>query len=199
MSVFGSTGDGGAAKREKARQSAIQKGMSEIDSKFSTFTPEFYQGAADNYVAAQTPNMMQDYQTTKNNLTYSLARAGLMDSAVASQRTNSLQTELGKSQNEIAQNAMGVKNDLQARVNQQKGVLTNQLEASGDATAITSQADAAVSQMRAPSPIQPLGNLFADWSQQYLNNQAADPGASVWSKLTGVGIGQANPATYNVS
>ena len=198
MSIFGSAGDGGAAKMEKARQASIGQGMDTINRNFSGFDPNFYNQAKKDYTQAQMPAMMKDYQATKSNLTYSLARAGIMNSGAAVQRNNSLSNELAKNESQIANNAQGQANELQARVNSQKGQLVQQLESSADPAAINAQSTAAESQLRAPSAIQPLGNLFADWSSMYLNhqaNQAANNDQSVWSKLGNQGYGQAPGAT----
>lgn len=193
MGLFGSSGDSGAAAQEAARQANISKGMTDINNQFSGFTPSFYQNAASDYTKATTPQMMSDYRNTKNNLTYSLARAGILNSGAATQRNNSLNQQLSTNESQIANNAQGQSNTLQANVNTQKGQLVNQLEASADPTSISEQANAATSQLRAPSAIQPLGNLFADWTQQYLagmeSNAYNQNQNNVWANMFG-GQGQ---------
>lgn len=197
MSIFGSAGDGGAAKMERARQTAVRTGMADIDRKFAGFDPAFYNQAKTDYTKAVTPGMVADYQTTKNNLTYALSRGGQTHSSTAVERDNSLGRELAKNESVIANNAQDVSNQTQARVNQQRGQLVQQVTAGADPAAINSQSTAAVSQIRAPSPVQPLGNLFADWSNMYLNqqaNHAASNEESIWSKLGNQGYGQAGGA-----
>jgi len=197
VSLFGSTGDGGAAAQEAARQANITQGMGQIDQQFSGFTPQFFNQAATDYTNAVTPGMMRDYQTTKNNLTYSLARGGLLQSSTAAQRNASLSTQLSQNNSQIANNAQQQSNTLQANVNTQKANLVSQLESSADPSSIATQAAAASSQLRAPSAIQPLGNLFSDWSQQYLSgmygNSAQQPGnMSIWNQLGSTGVGTVN-------
>lgn len=197
MSLFGSTGDGGAAAQEAARQANITQGMGEIQNQFAGFTPQFFNQAATDYTAAVTPGMMRDYQTTKNNLTYSLARGGLLQSGAAVQRNASLSNQLSQNNSQITNNAQQQSNTLQANVNTQKANLVSQLESSADPSSIATQAAASASQLRAPSAIQPLGNLFSDWSQQYLagmyGNSAAQPGnMSIWNQLGSTGVGTVN-------
>ncbi len=194
MSLFGSSSDGGAAAQEAQRQAQINQGMQSIDQQFAGFTPSFYQQAATNYTNAVTPGMLADYQNTKNNLTYSLARAGILNSGAAVQRNQSLQNQLAQNNSQIANNAQQQSNQLQANVNTQKGQLVEQLQSSADPQSIAEQATAAASQLRAPSAIQPLGNLFADWSNQYLNNNLANtygaPGQmSLFNQLGNLGYG----------
>jgi hypothetical protein len=197
VSLFGSTGDGGAAAQEAARQANITQGMGEIQNQFAGFTPQFFNQAATDYTAAVTPGMMRDYQTTKNNLTYSLARGGLLQSGAAVQRNASLSNQLSQNNSQITNNAQQQSNTLQANVNTQKANLVSQLESSADPSSIATQAAASASQLRAPSAIQPLGNLFSDWSQQYLagmyGNSAAQPGnMSIWNQLGSTGVGTVN-------
>lgn len=195
MSLFGSAGDGGAAAAEAARQKRIREGMVGLDQSFAQFDEPFYQQAATDYTQAVTPKLMSDYRTTRNNLTYALARGGLTNSSAAVQRNTSLQNNLARNESQVANNAQQQSNALRSNVNSQKSQLVAQLESSADPTAVNSQAQAAVSQLRAPSAIQPLGNLFADWSQMYLNNQSAQPSsnaASIWSQLGNNGYGSVN-------
>jgi len=192
MSVFGGTSDGGAAKAEKARQAAITQGQGAIDRQFAGFTPDFYNKAATDYTNAVTPGMLTDYRNTKNNLTYALARGGILNSGAAVQRNAALGNQLSQNESQISNNAQDQSNRLQANVNTQKGQLTEQLQSSADPTSIGEQATAAASQLRADSPIQPLGNLFADWSQNYLagiyaNNKNSS--ANIWQNLGNAGYG----------
>ncbi|MEI6194643.1 MAG: hypothetical protein WCS42_09960 [Verrucomicrobiota bacterium] len=190
MSLFGSAGDGGAAKLEKARQASITQGQQGIDAQFSGFDPAFYNKAKTDYTAATTPGMLSDFRATKNNLTYALARGGNMKGSVAVQQNNSLNSKLAQNESQIANNAQGASNDLMARVNTQKGQLTEQLNSSADPASVATQATAATSQLRAPSAIQPLGNLFADWSSQYLNKQnGTNTSPNIWSQLLNNGVG----------
>ena len=192
--MFGSAGDGGAKKIEKARQASVTQGQQEIDQQFSGFDPAFYDQAATDYQAAATPGMLADFQQTRNNLTYALSRGANQNSSVAIQRNNSLGRQLADNESQITNNAQGYANDLRGRVSTQKGQLTNQLLAGANPEQIQSQATAATSQIRAPSPIQPLGNLFADWSSMYLQNQKGNAGGgeNAWSGLLNKDFGTVN-------
>ena len=202
MSLFGSSGDGGAAAAQAAQQAQTTADDQDIDQQFAGFTPEFYKQAGTDYTNAVTPGMMQDYQTTKNNLTYSLARGGILNSGAAVQRNQSLQDQLSQNESQIANNAQNQSNQLQANVDTQKNTLYSQAEAGATPSAINAQAQAANSQLRAPAPIQPLGQLFANWSQQYLapmgNNTGTSPGTpSVWNQLANSGVGTVGGSTGN--
>ncbi|HEY4416956.1 MAG TPA: hypothetical protein VGO57_14800 [Verrucomicrobiae bacterium] len=189
MGLFGGgANDGGAAAQEAQRQANITSGMDDINRNFAQFDDGFYDQAAKNYTAANTPQLLSDFQNTKKNLTYSLARSGLINSSAANQLNSSLGKTLASNESSIANNAQNSANQLRANVSDQKSQLVSQLESSADPLATSSQTQAAVSQLSAPAPIQPIGNMFADWTNTYLNKQpSAASGQSIWSTLTGSG------------
>ncbi|MDE2098680.1 MAG: hypothetical protein KGL39_15605 [Patescibacteria group bacterium] len=194
MSLFGGSGDGGAAAQMAAQQAQVRQSQAEINKDFAGFTPDFYNKAATDYTQSVTPGMFKDFQNTKNNLTYALARAGILNSGSAVTRNASLTNQLAQNESQIAGNAQQQSNNVQASVNTQKGQLLQQAQAGTDPSVINAQATGAVSQLRAPSAIQPLGNLFADWSNTYLANQNAQafqsPGTmSIWNQLGNQGVG----------
>lgn len=173
MSLFTSTNDGGATALENQRQANIQQGQGQIDSAFAAFNPKFYQNYQQTVLGAETPQLDQQYQNTSKNLTYALARGGSLNGSVAQQEGASLNHQMATNEGEVAGQAAGATNQLQDQVQGQKSNLTQELVQGGNPSSIAEGATAAASQDRAPSAIQPLGNLFADWSNQYLAGQNA--------------------------
>lgn len=171
MALFGGASDGGAAQAEAQRQAAITQGTNEINQNFSQFTPQFYAQAGQDYTNFAEPQLISQYQNTRNNLTGALGRAGILNSSAAAQENTSLGKQMGLAQSEVANNAQQQVNSLQGQVATQKGNLINELESSGDPTAANEEAIGAVSQLREPTALQPLGNMFSDWAEQYLGSQ----------------------------
>ena len=192
----GGGGDGGAAEQERKRQEKIDQGMKDIHRQFAGFDDAFYKQAGDRYTAVARPKMFEDYTQARNNLTYSLARGGMLKSSVANRDNASLSNKLAESNSAIANNAADASNRLRADVSSQKGTLVNQLNASANPQAIAEQAVGATASLRAPSVIQPLGDLFADWSSRYLQNQSGNSGMrdNVWQNLQNSNVGNANPS-----
>ena len=195
---FSGTGDGGAAAQEAQRQATVQQGEQKINQNFSGFNPQFYNNYKQSIIDAQTPQLMNQYQTTGKNLTYALARGGNLNGSVAQQEQQSLNNTLGVQESGIANNAQNQENTLRANVQQQKGNLTNQLVASQDVASTAEAAAESAAGDRAPSVIQPLGNLFADWSNSYLAgktaqafNQGNSGGASSFFNFTSPNYGSA--------
>ena len=173
MSLFSKTGDNGAIGMESQRQGNIAQGEGQLDAQFSQFNPQFYQNYTQKVLGAETPQLMSQYATTGKNLTYALARGGNVNSSAAEQENQSLQNQLGVNEATVANRAVDQTNELRSNVNNQKAELTNQLVQGGQPSSVASQAAASVSQDRAPSAIQPLGNLFGDWANTYLANKTA--------------------------
>lgn len=196
--MYGAASDGGAAASEKAREGSINTGMANIDKDFSGFDSNFYKGVDQDYKNYATPQMMGQYLTTKNNLSYALARNGLLNSGAASQRNESLSNELSRQESNIANAGQDQANQMQAKVQDAKGNVTNQLISSGNPTVANEQAQEATAGLRAPTAFQPLGNAFGDWTNMYLANMnasAVNPGQqNIWQMLTNQGVGTAPAA-----
>lgn len=193
MSLFGSTGDGGAAAQEQQRQQTIRQGTQQIDQQFAGFDPKFYQNYTDTELGAETPQLMKQYQETGKNLTYALARGGISNGSAADSERQSINNELALNQSKVANDAANSTNAMRANVASQKGQLTSQLTQSQDVSSTAEAAAAAAAQDRAPSVIQPLGNLFSDWSNTYLAGKSAQAingqSGNVWSSLLNQGYG----------
>ena len=193
MSMFGSTNDGGAAAQEAQRQQNIALGQQKIDESFAGFDPKFYNNYANTVTGAEMPQLIKQYQTTGKNLTYALARGGNVNSSAGAQENQSLNNELGIQESAVANNAQNAVNTLKSNIQTQKGNLVNQLASSGDVSSTAEAANAQAAQDRAPSVIQPLGNLFADWSNTYLAGKTAQAfngnGNNMWSSLLNQGYG----------
>jgi hypothetical protein len=197
--LYSGSGDGGAAATINQQQANINKGTQQLNSIFSQYTPDFYNQAATNYTNYQTPQMMSDFQGTKNNLTYSLARNGILNSSAAVNSNQSLQDQLNRNTNTIANNAADQANQLKTSIAGTKQNLENTLVASGSLGQLTANADAATAGIRAPTAFQPLGNMFGDWTNSYLANmnaRAFNPNVpNLWQQMSMGNFGSS--AQYN--
>lgn len=189
MPLGGSAGDGGAAAQEAKRQSTLDSGMSQISSVFSKYDPSFYAQRAADYTSYATPQMMQQYNQTKNNLAYALSRNGILNSGAAVADNAALGKTLGQNQTDIANSAQDQVNQLQTNVQGVRTNLTNQLIASGDPSTVSENANIETAGLNAPGAFQPLGNMFNDFTQSYLTNinaRAFNPQTqSIWQQLGG--------------
>jgi len=191
--------DGGAAALQKKTQAKIDSGMATINQDFSKFGEPFYAKAAQDYEAYATPQMMGDYQNTKNNLTYSLARNGLLNSGAAVSKNAALQKQLGVNESDIANKAQDQSNQLRTNVASQRNQLISQVQAGAAPGQVATSAAAATAGLRAPTALPPVGNMFSDWANSYLTNMEANTynpnTANIWQQLSMGQYGSPSSAT----
>lgn len=197
--MYSGAGDGGAAAQQNLTQQNMDSGMATINDQFSKFGPDFYSKAATDYTAYATPQMMGQYQNTKNNLTYALARNGLLNSGAAVSKNAALQKQLGVNESNIANTAQDQSNQLQQNVATQRNQLTSQVEAGAAPGQIASSASAATAGLRAPTALPPVGNMFSDWANSYIANMQANTynpnTANLWQLMSMGQYGQPSSAS----
>ena len=197
--MYSGSSDGGAAAREKKTQAQIDSGMATINQNFSGFNDDFYQKAATDYTNYATPQMMGDYQNTKNNLTYSLARNGLLNSGAAVSKNAALQKQLSANESDIANKAQDQSNQLRTNVANQRNQLISQVQAGAAPGQVATSAAAATAGLRAPTAMQPVGNMFSDWASSYLANMEANTynsnTSNIWQQLSMGQYGSSSSAT----
>jgi hypothetical protein len=174
---------------EERRQARIQGGMGQISDIFSQYDDGFFDKRKQDYLSFATPQVMDQYRTTKNNLAYTLARNGLLGSSAGIRENSSLDKNLALQEGNLANTAQGQANNLRGQVQDARNSLTSQLIASSDPATVASGAAAATANLKAPGAFQPLSNLFNDWTSIYTANQNAkayDPQtANLFSSLGG--------------
>lgn len=171
--MYGGGGDGGTAQAEKQRQRRINAGMADIDQQFAGFNNDYFDQVGQDFMKYATPQMMTQFQHTKSQLAYSLARNGLLNSGAAVQKNEALGQELSRQESNLANQAQSAENTARTNVSNAKTDVTNQLISSGNPSIAREQASEATAGLRAPSSFAPLGNLFGDWTSMYLANQGA--------------------------
>jgi hypothetical protein len=197
--MYSGSGDGGAAAQQKRTQAQIDSGMATIDKNFSGFNEDFYQKAARDYESYATPQMMDQFRNTKNNLTYSLARNGLLNSGADVSRMASLNKTLGVNESNIANTAEDQANTLRGNVATQRNQLVSQVQAGAAPGQIANSAEAATAGLRAPTALPPVGNMFSEWANSYLTNMQANTynpnTANLWQMLSMGQYGQPSSAS----
>jgi len=192
--MYSPSGDGGAAKQAAKTQADISQGMTTIDQQFSQFGPDFYTKAAKDYQDYATPQVMGDFRNTKNNLSYALARNGLLNSGAAVSREASLNKQLAQNESNIANTGQDQSNALRETVASQRNQLVSQVQAGAAPSQVATSAEATTAGLRAPTALPPVGNMFSDWANTYLTNMQANTynpnTANIWQMMSMGSYGQ---------
>lgn len=171
---------------------------SKTDNTYKGFDDNFYKQRAQDYVNFAMPQLNQQYKQNSDQLAYTMANRGLLDSSAASRTKQSLDLVNAQAAQGIADQGTSQANTLRSNVEGQRQSLITQLEASADPAAATSQALASSTNFAAPSTFAPLGSMFSNWANLYLANQAGQaPGGTTAGNNPyqfGYGLGGSMPS-----
>ena len=191
----GKSGGGEAAQAradEEARQARIRAGTTNINSTFdSQFTDDYYKQRRDAYTNYATPQLEDQYADAQKQLTYALARGGLLDSSIRGSKLGELQQQYALQNQDIADKALASETDARNAVEDSRSNLITTLNATGDAQQAASTAIARASALSQPAAYSPLASLFADFTDA-LGTQAA---LSKANSYAGSGTGATNYTT----
>lgn len=158
---------------EVAREQKIRDALKQIDQNFSGFDDQFYQQRENDYAAFAAPQLAREHDLTQNNLTYSLARRGLLHSGTAVSQNAALATETAQQERNMADAGRAQAAGLRTSIEGQRSNLYAQAQASADPGAAYAQSLRTAQNFQQPLSFQPIGNFFQNWTQNYLSNQTA--------------------------
>ena len=191
----GKSGGGEAARAradEEARQARIRSGTASINDTFdSQFTDDYYSQRRDAYTNYATPQLEDQYADAQKQLTYALARGGLLDSSIRGSKLGELQQQYALQNQDIADKALASETDARNAVEDARSNLITTLNATGDAEQAASTAISRASALSQPAAYSPLTSLFADFTDA-LGTQAA---LSKANSYAGSGTGATNYST----
>lgn len=170
-----------ARKEEQQRQSRIREGTTRVNSIFDgQFNDPYFDSRKQAYIDYANPQLEDQYGDAQKELTFSLARSGLLDSSVRGQKTADLQKRYDLSKQEIADKALAYSGEAKTAVEDARANLINTLNATGDAEGAASGAINRASALSKPAAFSPISQLFADFTAG-LGTQAALEKANYYS------------------
>lgn len=147
-------------RREAARQAAIASGRTQIDEALSGFDDDFYAGRKQAYLDYATPQVDDQYEDARKQLTLALSRSGQLQSGTAVNRFTDLKKDYKARLLDIANNARQVATDARRNVEQTRSDLYTNLAASADPASAANAALARAETLEARPQFSPIGNVF---------------------------------------
>lgn len=121
-----------ARRQEEERQQRIAQGASIIDQAFAGYDDDFYSDRYQSYVDFANPQREDNIEAGAKLLAASLARQGITESSVASEKKEDLAKADSTMGREIAANALRYENMARANINDAKQRLLEQNAALAD-------------------------------------------------------------------
>ncbi len=151
-----------ARQNEEARQAKIRQGQQSIDDTFAqTFTDDYFGGLTKNYEDYYSPQLQQQYDDARKELTFQTARAGNTESTAANDIFAKLEKQKQDAYTKITNDALAAAGKAKSDVAAQKSNLYSLNNAAADPTQASSQAAQAALQLNQPVSYSPLGQVFA--------------------------------------
>lgn len=171
----GGGNDSGEEQRrlEEERQARIETGKKSIDEAFSGFDDNFYDQRVKEYEDYAVPQLTQQYDRTRKNLMYSLARSGLLNSGVEAEKGAALDQNLAQQYRGVVDTGQGQANQLRRDIEGQRSNLVSQLQASADPGGAANLALRTAQAYETPTSFGPIGDYFESWTRNYLANETA--------------------------
>jgi hypothetical protein len=150
-----------AREDETARQERIKTGTADVNAKFAGFNDSFYKQREQEYKNYAEPQLREQMKGESNNLAFNLARSGLTDSSERSRNEGELQRQFSQAKADIANAALDQSNQAKQRTEQNRADLLAQLNATGDAASVGSQAVNRAGLLASQQAFSPIGHMFS--------------------------------------
>ena len=157
-----------AAAAEAKRKKAIEEGRLRIDQEFSKFDPAYFQQIGDAYNSYYLPQLSDQYEDARKNLTFGLARKGILASSAATDELGKARTEFDRQRVRIGSQAQDRVSQAKADVEQNRSDLYALNEAAADPNATQTMAASRAASIQPQQGLSPLENVFAS----FLNSPA---------------------------
>ena len=191
-----------ARNDEQARQAKIRTGTDKINSTYGQFEDKFYDGRNQAFLDYATPQLSQQYDDAQKKLTYSLDRAGTLDSSIRAQKEGELKRLYDQNRQQVADQGLSYQTTAKNNVEASRADLVKTLNATGDAEGAANSALTRAQVLTQPDQYSPLGQLFTTFlsglGQDYRGEQAYTASNGAYGS-TGTGLFGANKNAVQVN
>ena len=162
-----------ARQQEERRQARVRGAVRGVNRVFdSQFTPEFFSGVKQDFMDYATPQLDDQFSDASRDLSFDLARSGLLNSSVRSDQGGRLQKLYDRNMQQITSQGLDRANQARNQVEDARGNLIMMAQATGDARGASNAAMSRASALSQPQGFSPIGQLFQDFTAG-LGTQAA--------------------------
>lgn len=177
----GASGGGEDEKRRQAYAEAAGQGQlfSGREKTSGGFDDDFFTGRKQAYLDWANPQLEKQRETAGRELTFSLARSGLLDSSARAQKESELTDLFGQRSREIGQTAVQQESSARDAVEGARSDLITMLQATGDAEGAANSAIARSKALSAQPAYNPLGQLLTEFTSTLGTQAAAERAASL--------------------
>ncbi len=180
-----------ARLKEDERQGRIAEGMESIAGVFGNMDPILAQ-RREALSGFYDPQLENKFKSGKDELTFALARAGLLTSTTAGERQADLGEEFALQKSKVLGDISADLSNTKSSMQAQRAAIEAGLRASGDQTAASNQALQSAVTFREDSPtFSPLGNIFASVAEGIGSFKTGRDVASIQR------LARPNPLTYS--
>lgn len=128
------------------------------------FNNDFFDARKQAYLDYADPQLQNQYRDANRQLTFSLARSGLLDSSARGEKLGDLQKLYDTQKQAIADKALSYETGARNSVEDARANLIQTLNATGDAEGAANSALARSQALSQPDAYSPLGQLFTDFT-----------------------------------
>lgn len=128
------------------------------------FNNDFFDARKQAYLDYADPQLQDQYGNANRQLTFSLARSGLLDSSARGEKLGELQKLYDTQKQGIADKALSYETGARNSVEDARANLIQTLNATGDAEGAANSALARSQALSQPDAYSPLGQLFTDFT-----------------------------------
>lgn len=153
-----------ARKAEEKRQKEVRTGTARIDKVFGQFDKGFYGGQEEAYRDYATPQLQDQYGDAGEDLTYHLARRGLLDSSVRGEKEADLGKLFETNRQKVVSDAKAYGTDARSRVEDARANLITTLQSTGDAKGAAGAALRRADALSRPPSYSPLEQIFVNFT-----------------------------------
>lgn len=153
-----------AKKAEDERKATVAGNRVSVDNAFKNFDNNYYDNISKTVLGYYLPQLEEQFSNADKQLTFKLARQGLLKSDTAGDARADLQGKFDVERGGITNRAADAARAARENVSRSKATLSNLAETASDPAAVNTQLASESARLRNYAPeLTPLGQVFSDY------------------------------------